>query len=441
MTTDPRRLIASSPMTRAQILVIAITVACTGLDGFDILAISFASPGIAHEWGIDRAALGVVLSMELLGMAIGAISLGALADRAGRRNTLLLCLGLMSIGMGIIPFSHTIPTLCGLRILTGLGIGGMFATANAVAAETSNAKHRDLCVTLMTVGYPLGAICGGSIAAVLLRHYDWRSIFVVGAAATIAMIPVVISNLPESVAWLCNRRPEHQLRRVNQSLRRLGFAEIQVLPPQERGELPERQRLLGAEFSRTTVLLTLVYTLHFVTFYFLLKWVPKIVVDMGYPASSAAGVLVWANVGGAIGGAGIGLLSKRYAIRRLTVGLLLASALMVWLFGHGQASLLQMSVVCTLTGICTSGGGAGIYAVIARSYPANIRASGTGFVIGVGRGGTVLAPIIAGFLFSIGYSLQVVALLMGCGSLVAAGLLATLSRSTPIRTAQTAAPY
>jgi MFS family permease len=162
---------------------------------------------------------------------------------------------------------------------------------------------------------------------------------------------------------------------------------------------------------------------------------------MGYPASSAAGVLVWANVGSAIGGAGIGLLSKRYAIRRLTVGLLLASALMVWLFGHGQASLLQMSVVCTLTGICTSGGGAGIYAVIARSYPANIRASGTGFVIGVGRGGTVLAPIIAGFLFSIGYSLQVVALLMGCGSLVAAGLLATLSRSTPIRTAQTAAPY
>jgi MFS family permease len=112
---------------------------------------------------------------------------------------------------------------------------------------------------------------------------------------------------------------------------------------------------------------------------------------------------------------------------------------MVWLFGHGQASLAQMSFACALTGICTSGGGAGIYAVIARSFPSDIRASGTGFVIGVGRGGTVLAPIIAGFLFSIGYSLQIVAILMGCGSLIAAGLLATHSRSTRVGTAPTAA--
>jgi benzoate transport len=430
MMYDPRQALANSAMTRAQIIVIAIVIACTALDGFDILAISFAAPGIAQEWGIDRAALGIVLSMELLGMAIGAVVLGALADRVGRRNGILLCLVLMSLGMGCVTTAHTIVILCVWRILTGLGIGGMFAAANAIASEVSNTRRRDLSETLMTIGYPLGAIAGGSVAALLLRSHDWRSIFVLGAAITLVMIPITGVWLPESVIWLYSRRPARALARLNRSLRTLGYGEIDELPAAESSTPAERPRLLGAPFLRPTVLLTLVYTLHFITFYFLLKWVPKIVVDMGHPASAAAGVLVWTNVGTAIGGAGIGLLSLRFAIRPVTVALLLASAVMVFVFGHGQASLTQMSLICAITGACTSGGGAGIYAVIARTFPADIRASGTGFVIGFGRGGTVLAPVLAGLLFSFGYPLQFVAVVMGCGSLLAAGLLGALSLST-----------
>jgi benzoate transport len=438
MTYDPRQALANSAMSRAQIIVIAIVIACTALDGFDVLAISFAAPGIAQEWRIDRAALGIVLSMELVGMAIGAVLLGALADRVGRRNAILVCLVLMSLGMGCVTTAHTIAILCMWRILTGLGIGGMFAAANAIAAEVSNTRRRDLAVTLMTVGYPLGAIAGGSVAALLLRSHDWRSIFALGSAVTFVMIPVVSVWLPESVIWLYSRRPPRALARLNRSLSTLGYGEIDELPAAESLTAAERPRLLGAPFLRPTVLLTLVYTLHFITFYFLLKWVPKIVVDMGYPAAAAAGVLVWANVGTAIGGAGIGLLSLRFAIRPLTVALLLASAVMVWVFGHGQASLTQMSLICAITGVCTSGGGAGIYAVIARAFPAGIRASGTGFVIGFGRGGTVLAPVLAGLLFSYGYPLQLVAIVMGCGSLIAAGLLAILSPSVSQATPQPA---
>ena len=428
MTTDPRIALARSAMTGAQILVIAITVACVALDGFDILAISFAAPGIAKEWGIDRAALGIVLSMELLGMAVGAIALGALSDRVGRRKTVLFCLSIMALGMAAVTTAHTIIVLCLWRIVTGMGIGGIFANCNAIATEVSNAKRRDLAVTLMTVGYPLGAIIGGSIAAVLLQYHTWRSIFALGAAATLAMIPVVTWTLPESIPWLCSRRPSGALDRINRSLRQLGRAGIESLPAISTQE-SARPRLLGSEFLRSTVLLTMVYTLHFITFYFLLKWVPKIVVDMGYPAASAAGVLVWTNVGSAIGGAGIGLLAQRFAIGSLTFSLLLASTAMVWIFGHGQASLQQMSLICAVTGVCTSAGGAGIYAIVARSFPADLRASGTGFVIGVGRGGTVLAPIIAGFLFSFGIHLQTVAILMGCGSLIAAALLWMLLRT------------
>jgi MFS family permease len=91
MSTDPRETLASAPMSALQTLVVATTVGLTALDGFDVLSISFAAPGIATEWGIDRAAPGVVLSMELFGMALGALVLGGMADRFGRRPTMLAC--------------------------------------------------------------------------------------------------------------------------------------------------------------------------------------------------------------------------------------------------------------------------------------------------------------------------------------------------------------
>jgi MFS family permease len=410
MNNNPLQRLQDGPMSKAQIVSIAIVIACVGLDGFDVLAISYASPGIAAEWHIDRSALGIVLSMELLGMAIGAITLGALADRIGRRNTILMCLSLMCIGMACVTWTRTIAMLCVLRVLTGLGIGGMFASANALVAETSNLRRRDLCVTLMTVGYPLGAIAAGLFAENLLKGYGWRSIFVVGSLATLVMIPIVLLRLPESVSWLYTRRPPGAL----------GAGA---------GQPNEQVRLTDPGYARKVILLTLVYTLHFITFYFLLKWVPKIVVDLGYPASGAASVLVWANVGSAIGGAGIGLLAQRFTIRALTGILMLGSTIMVCIFGRGQNSLAAMGWICLLTGICTSAGGAGIYAIIASSFPPGIRASGTGIVIGFGRGGTVLAPIIAGYLFSYGYGLQTVAIIMGCGSLIAALLLALSGRS------------
>ena len=89
MATDPRALIDQAPMSRFQWGVVATMVGLNALDGFDVLSISFASPGIAADWGIDRAQLGIVLSMELVGMAIGSLFLGGIADRIGRRATIL----------------------------------------------------------------------------------------------------------------------------------------------------------------------------------------------------------------------------------------------------------------------------------------------------------------------------------------------------------------
>lgn len=419
----------AAPLSRTQMLGILLCLLLNALDGFDVLAISFASPGIAAEWGIDRAALGLVLSMELIGMAVGSVVLGAYADKAGRRPAILLCLVIMASGMLAATFSRDVAMLSAFRLFTGLGIGGMLACTNAMVAELANARTRSLAVGLMASGYPVGAIVGGSIAAQLLVGGDWRHVFLFGAGMTALFLPLTWFLLPESIRYLCQRQPADALVRVNQLLARMGQGAVAALPPraQAGGGLP-LARLFTGPLARTTILLTIAYFCHIMTFYFILKWVPKIVVDMGYPAAQAAGVLVWANVGGLAGAVLLSVLSWRLPLRGLLVVALVAATAMVTLFGQGQRDLAGLALIAGIAGFCTNAGVVGMYALIAQSFPTEARGSGTGFVIGVGRGGAALGPIVAGLLFAMNLGLPVVALAMAGGSLVAALALLGLKR-------------
>ena len=427
MNADPREIINRSAMSWLQVCAVVITIGLNALDGFDVLSVSMASPGIAKEWGIDRAALGIVLSMDLIGMAIGSVFLGGLADRIGRRPTMLGCLVVMTVGMYMATQVLGVYDLCVWRVITGLGIGGMLATINAVAAEYSSLKQRNLCVSLMAIGYPIGAVLGGLVVAQLLKGHDWRVVFHFGAIITAAFIPLVFLFVPESVSWLCQKQPRRALERINRALARMGHAAVGVLPalpgPAARRSIAD---ILKPGLVGTTLLITLVYFLHIMTFYYILKWVPKIVVDMGFAPASAAGVLVWTNVGGATGGAILGLLTRRLSLKSLTIGALVVSTVMVNVFGRGQADLQQLALICAATGFFTNAGVVGLYALFAQVFPTHVRATGTGFAIGFGRGGSALAPIVAGFLFTAGYGLPAVSLFISVGSLIAAGALLLL---------------
>ena len=424
---DPRAIIAREPMRRAQFVAVALCIALTALDGFDVLSISFASPGIAAEWGIDRAMLGIVLSMELIGMSAGSMFVGSLADRVGRRPVALGCLVVMAIGMGLATTARDVTSLSAFRLITGVGIGGMLAVGNAMAAEFANARRRNLAVALMAAGYPLGAIVGGSIATRLLADGSWRSVFAFGALVSAAFIPLVWFFIPETVAYLSHRRPANALERVNAVLRRLGHATVTALPPAS-ADAPRARltQLFAPGLARTTVLLTLAYFAHIMTFYFILKWIPKIVVDMGFAPSTAGGVLVWANVGGLIGALALSVLTQRVGVRALVIAAMLLSAAMVTVFGQGQPDLARLSLIAGVAGMCTNAAVVGLYAMFAQSFPTAVRAGGTGFVIGVGRGGAALGPIVAGFLFARGAGLSTVAMLMALGSLLAAVTLLAL---------------
>ena len=431
ISKDPRDLISAAPMSSMQITVVAMTIMLNALDGFDVLSISFASPGISAEWDIDRAALGVVLSMELIGMALGSIFLGRLADRIGRRPTILCCLVLMTIGMFMVTTVSTIMQLSIWRVITGLGIGGMLATTNALTSEFANARSRHLCISLMVVGYPVGAVIGGSITAQLLKTYDWRVVFYLGSFLTASIIPFVYFYVPESIHWLTHKRPKDALVKINSTLKRMGHGIIETLPEsvQNKTERPISS-IFSAELIAKTLLMTSAYFFHIITFYFVLKWIPKIVVDMGFHASAAAGVLVWANVGGAIGGALFGFLTLKYNVKILTIVILLLSVVVVTLFGRSPANIDTLSMLCAFTGFCTNAGVVGLYAMFAQVYPSHVRATGTGFSIGLGRGGAVAAPIFAGFLFVSGISVPVVAMIMATGSIIAAVMLMMLRLQT-----------
>ena len=432
MATDPRTILDRERMSSFQWTVVAIMVGLNALDGFDVLSISFASPGIAKAWGVDRAALGLVLSMELIGMAAGSLILGRVTDRIGRRAMILACLVVMAAGMFGAATAHDVVSLSGWRLFTGLGIGGMLAATNAAVAEVSSAARRPLSIVLMAGGYPIGTVIGGSVSAVLLRSYDWPAVFVFGGIVTLCFIPIVLWRAPESIAFLMQRRPADALQRINRTLTRMGHQPVEALPPvaDEPPALPV-SALFSPALARITILLTLAYLTHIMTFYFILKWIPKIVVDMGFAPSAAAGVLVWASLGGASGSLILGLLTARVRLLTLTIVAMLLSSAFVIAFGQPQSGLNGLSAVAALAGFVTNAGVVGLYALVAQSFPTSLRATATGFVIGLGRGGSALAPALAGFLFAAGFGLATVAVLMAMGSLIGAVALLVLRRRAP----------
>src|SRR5678816_2910056 len=217
-TTDPREVIDRTEMTIAQVLVVGVTVLLNAMDGFDILSIAFASNGIAAEWKVTTQALGIVLSMELIGMAVGSVLLGGLADRIGRRPTLLGCLVTMAFGMFMANTAGSPVQLSIWRVVTGLGIGGMLSCTNAVVAEFSNKKWKSLCISIMVIGYPLGGGIGGLWASGLINAYGWRAVFYLGAGLTALLLPLAFFFVPESVHWLSRKQPANALAKINASL-------------------------------------------------------------------------------------------------------------------------------------------------------------------------------------------------------------------------------
>lgn len=434
MSYDPRQAILESPMSSFQVRAVGITVGLNALDGFDVLAITFASPGIAAEWALQPGALGIVISMGLIGMAVGSLLLAPIADMIGRRPLMIVCLLAMTAGMLLAATAHDVYSLSLWRVVTGLGIGGILATTNPVAAEYASAKRRALSVSLMAIGYPVGAVLGGAFSAWLLRHYDWRSVFIFGGVASAVFIPIVLAWLPDSVAFLIARRPKNALAQANRTLVKMGHQPMETLPPApEVAPKAPLVEIFRPDMIRGTVTITLAYFLTITAFYYMQGWIPKIVSDLKFSPSDATTVSVWANVGGALGGAALGMLAHRFGLRPLTVLVMLGAFAFITLFGQTPAELTSLKLATAAALFFANAAVVALYNLIAETFPAESRATGTGFIIGVGRSGAALAPIISGFLFQSGLGRGEVSAIMAVSALLSAIVILFLPRPQAVK--------
>jgi MFS family permease len=433
---DPRERIATEPMHYRQVLAVALVIACIAIDGFDVFSIAFAAPLIADAWNVSPAGLGVVLSMELFGMGVGSYFVGALADRAGRRRTIIGSLVITASGMWLASLSTDVTELATTRVLTGLGIGGILVAGSTLISETANDRHRDTAVALMVAGYPLGVALGGVISADLLeRTTRWQPIFEIGAVATALILIPVCLFLTESVSFLSANTSAQSQQRMNHVLGLYGKSHVSGEPvskPSRPDAKLSKLRPIG--ISKLSITLTVAFFLHMMVFYFLMKWIPKLVVDLGHTPSTASMVVVWANIAGATGALLMSVLTLRYALRVLVVGGMACGGAAVILFGQQHDSLYALSAAAGVAGFFTTGATAGFYALLTRSFSSRVRAGNTGFVIGLGRAGAAAGPITAGLLFGAGWPLSLVAATLGCIGLLASAVVhRTASIAEPAR--------
>jgi benzoate transport len=395
-------------MTRFQVVAIMVCMVINMMDGFDVLVIAFTAPSISAEWGLSSTSVGVLLSSGLLGMVIGSLVLGPMADRYGRRILILTSLVVITVGMLLSALSQDLNQLAAMRFITGLGIGGILPGLNTIVAEYSSLRWRSFWVSFLQTGYPIGATVGGILSAVLIAKYGWRSAFYLGAAASLIMIPIVWRQLPESLDYLLARRPSGALKNINRVLEKLGRAPIEALPDRQEsgssGKTGYADLLATPALRNRTLLLCAAFLMTMVSFYFAMSWTPKILVDSGMSTSQGISGGIILNAGGVIGCLVLGFLSSRMPLPRLIATYAVMTVLLMIVFSQTGTAVSMMVVVATCLGFFLFGSMVGLYALAPQLYPPQSRAAGVSIAIGFGRIGGVASPMLAGMLFDSGWA-------------------------------------
>jgi MFS family permease len=378
VTQNPQRKPASGPITAFQVTLIALCVGLNMLDGFDVLAMSFAASGVKSDWRLLDGQLGALLSAGLVGMGLGSLTLGPCADRWGRRIVVLVSVAIAGLGMLASALARDYADLLVLRVLTGIGIGGTIASVAVVVSEYAPGHLRGTALAIYAAGYSIGATIGGALAAYAIPRYGWRAAFLIGGALSLLMLPLAWRKLPESLAVLPARTPASGEDSVGAQWRLL--------------------------MRPSTVLVWIVFFCTMAGFYFILSWTPRLLNAAGLSAGQGMTGGVLLNLGGIAGCGLFALAAARADTHRLLLGALLGSALLIAVFGLAMSRLDIALWTALLLGIIANAAMAGLYAVGPPLYPTAVRTTGMGWAIGIGRFGAILAPLASGALLDRGWT-------------------------------------
>jgi AAHS family 3-hydroxyphenylpropionic acid transporter len=355
-------------------VTLALCFAAAMVEGFDIQAAGVAARGMGAAFALDPGELGLVLAASPLGLLFGAALGGRLADRVGRKGSLIASVavfGLFTLGTAL---SSGGEALLVMRFLTGLGLGGALPNLIALSAEAAARRNRTTLVAVMAAGMPVG----GVLAALTgLASGDWRGVFWIGGAAPLALAALLWLALPES--------------RRFQEAKAAGATRV-----------PLAEALFGQGRALTTLLLGAAFFATLLILYLLQNWLPSLMQDRGFSRPQAAAIQAAFNVGGAAGAMALGWLIDRGARRWVIAGAYAGAAASLLALAAIGSDLTQAALTAGMVGVFVTGSQLALYGLAPHHYATAIRGTGVGAAVALGRAGAVSGPLFAAALVGAG---------------------------------------
>ncbi|MEV0398484.1 MFS transporter [Actinoallomurus sp. NPDC050550] len=357
---------------------VVIGMAVMALEGYDLVAFGATTP-LLHRyqpWGLSLSALGVLGSLTPVGMLFGALLVGQLTDRYGRRRTTLVSLVLVSLGM-FASASALNPQMFGAsRFVVGLGVGAVYPAMAPLIFELAPATRKNLFSAIVQCGITIGGSLAAMVANVFLHGQDFRLEYLVGGGIGLLLLPMTYRWLPESPAY---QRKSHG----TQSAPRDGGMGLVLRPP----------------YVGTTALFCGMVACSFVLIFGMNTWLPQLMQAAHYPLGSSLTFLALLNLGATVGGLAIAILADRAGSKGLIIAcFVVAAGAIVGLSIKSSSAILYATVMIGGAGALGVQGLINVY--IARTYPVYARASAVGVTLGIGRIGAIAGPTLGGWILA-----------------------------------------
>jgi AAHS family 4-hydroxybenzoate transporter-like MFS transporter len=360
---------APADWTRRTAMIVSLCFVLNMIDGMDLLVLTYIAPALQRLWQVSPAQLSIVFSAGLAGMAVGGLGLAPMADRFGRKRMIIVAIALMAVAMYVSSYSTSVAMLAGIRFFVGIGIGTVLACIAAIAARIAPAKHRNFAVGVLQAGYPIGAMLTGFVAVWALPRFGWQNVLIGTAAVSLLFVPVVAAILPEAQpATAGGARPAAPLRET-----------------------------VAGERMKLSLLLWTATICGFMALYFITSWITKLAIEAGLAEGNAIIASAIYNFGAFAGTVASSIAATRINVNRLCCTLLAVTALVFLWFGGVSMPLTGVLVSSFVMGVTLQGGFNLLYPIAANVYPDQVRATGIGWAMGIGRIGAFTGPLLGGW--------------------------------------------
>ncbi|KRL06167.1 MFS transporter [Liquorilactobacillus hordei] len=351
-------------------------------DAMDVGMLSFIIAALKTEWNLSESQMGWIGSISSIGMAVGAIFFGILADRFGRKDILIITLLLFSITTGFSAFTTTYTLFLILRFFVGAGLGGELPVASTLVSENVPFKSRGRIVVLLESFWAGGWILAAVISYFIIPSWGWR-------------VALLISALPAFYALYLRYGLKESMVVWNKKIKKQPLLKENLL------------NLWNSHYYKTTIMLWIVWFMVVFSYYGMFLWLPSVVILKGYGLMHSFGytlIMTLAQLPGYFVAAWlIEKWGRKWVLTTFLVGTAISAV------GFGSAStLISLLLFGILLSFFNLGAWGALYAYSPEQYPTSVRASGTGIAAGVGRLGGILGPLMVGEMLTKQYSFTII---------------------------------